>query len=131
MIVIATMFWFFQAVLVLLTLAGFVWLAKLTLDIVRLNADEFVSIWFKAQQMAENIKDRIQEREIARDKADLAIEFGRHKIGQEQLKLSAGNQALDFEAQLGEFVIAGLEDERQNEAEKGKLQRFVEKVLKI
>ncbi len=113
MILIASVLWFFQAILVVLTLAGLVWLAKLTLDIVRLNTDEFVSIWFKAQQMAENIKDRIQEREISRDRADLALDLGQQKIGQEQLKLSAKSQALDLEAQIGQFVIAGLECEQK------------------
>ncbi len=112
MIILATGYWFIQAILILLALTGFVWLSKVTLDVIRLNADEFTSIWFKACQMYQNIQDRIQDREISRDKADLAVELGRQKIGQEQLKLSGKTQALDLEARLGEFVISGLECEQ-------------------
>ena len=92
--------WFIEAVLILLTLAGVVCLLKVILDIVRHNLDEGVSIWFKALQMNESIKDKTQEREIQQDKAELMLELVR-----QELRLKSG---------LSTFSIAGLEAEKGN-----------------
>jgi hypothetical protein len=98
-----SLFWFIQAVLILLTLATAAWVAKITLDIVRYNLDDGINIWFKFLQMNENIKDRILEHNIEQDKADLVLESVR-----QELRLKSG---------LNNFVIAGLEADTR-EAEK-------------
>jgi len=59
--------------------------ASLALDL----TDKGGSIWFKIASMDQGLKDRVQDREIGRDKADLALEAGRAGV-EEGRRLCAG-----------------------------------------
>lgn len=95
MIILISMYWFLQGVLLLLFLAGVIGLIKVSLDVIRFNVDESISIWFKARQSSEHIKDRVFERQLLEDKAEVVLNTVR-----QDTRLKEG---------LNNFVIAGLE----------------------
>jgi hypothetical protein len=76
MVLLNSLMWFLQAVLILLVLTFVILLVKICLGISAKYFDEFVTIYFKAKQMNEHIKDRIAGRELVEDKARLALTDG-------------------------------------------------------